>query len=188
MIVALKSNAAAPAPDVSGVEFATCADGMPVVRIDDRRSHKDERRFLVPSDEYTRRHRFGFVIDLTRHPEYHGPSSFVGWRGGGGRHDRRPRLKTSGEGDRRPARDPKASRMSDPADCGARRTAGDHGEGPEPGNSRSGPRLHHQEFADRLAFERWGELDALASRLAVQDQIIDELADCDNASVLHSAG
>ena len=39
----------------------------------------EERRFLVPSDEY---HvgRFGFVIDEARHQLYGGPSDFVGWR------------------------------------------------------------------------------------------------------------
>ncbi|MGV1822731.1 DUF7007 domain-containing protein [Agrobacterium sp. CG160-95] len=46
-----------------------------------RRSGDDERRFLVPSDEYARRGRFGFVIDPARHAEYHGASSFIGWRG-----------------------------------------------------------------------------------------------------------
>lgn len=46
----------------------------------DRRSGDDERRFLVPSDEYAGRGRFGFVIDPARHAEYHGPSSFIGWR------------------------------------------------------------------------------------------------------------
>lgn len=49
----------------------------------DRRASDDERRFLVPSDEYARRGRFGFVIDPVRHAEYHGPSSFIGWRGRG---------------------------------------------------------------------------------------------------------
>jgi hypothetical protein len=39
---------------------------------------------------------------------------------------------------------------------------------------RSGPGLYHQELADRLAFERWTELDALVSRLAVQERIIGE--------------
>ncbi len=48
----------------------------------DRRSG-DERRFLVPSDEYAGRGRFGFVIDPSRHVEYRGPSSFIGWRGRG---------------------------------------------------------------------------------------------------------
>lgn len=43
----------------------------------------DERRFLVPSDEYADRGRFGFVVDPSRHVEYHGPSSFIGWRSGG---------------------------------------------------------------------------------------------------------
>lgn len=39
----------------------------------------EERRFLVPCDEY---HvgRFGFVIDEGRHQLYSGPSDFVGWR------------------------------------------------------------------------------------------------------------
>ena len=42
----------------------------------------EERRFLVPSDEY---HigRFGFVIDPHRHAVYAGPSSFIGWQGRG---------------------------------------------------------------------------------------------------------
>lgn len=39
----------------------------------------EERRFLVPSDEYTIA-RFGFVIDPDRHATYCGPSSFVGWQ------------------------------------------------------------------------------------------------------------
>ena len=43
------------------------------------------------------------------------------------------------------------------------------------GRRRSGPRLYHQELADRLAFERWGELDTLAHRLAFQEQIINAL-------------
>lgn len=47
----------------------------------DRRPDDDERRFLVPSDEYAGRGRFGFVIDLDHHAEYHGPSSFLGWCG-----------------------------------------------------------------------------------------------------------
>ena len=40
----------------------------------------EERRFLVPSDEY-RIGRFGFVVDETRHLVYSGPSSFIGWQG-----------------------------------------------------------------------------------------------------------
>lgn len=40
----------------------------------------EERRFLVPSEEY-RVGRFGFVIDPERHQAYDDPSSFVGWRG-----------------------------------------------------------------------------------------------------------
>ncbi|NTB87942.1 hypothetical protein G6M78_22960 [Agrobacterium tumefaciens] len=46
---------------------------------------------------------------------------------------------------------------------------------------RSGPRLYHQELVDQLAFKRWRELDTLASRLAVQEQIIDALKHCGNA-------
>ncbi|NGO66070.1 hypothetical protein G6N76_20635 [Rhizobium daejeonense] len=49
----------------------------------DRSSDDDERHFLVQSDEYAGRGRFGFVIDPDRHAEYHGPSSFIGWRGRG---------------------------------------------------------------------------------------------------------
>ncbi|SDR63803.1 hypothetical protein SAMN05519103_09055 [Rhizobiales bacterium GAS113] len=43
----------------------------------DRRS-KDERRFLVPADEY-RVGWHGFVIDESRHELYDGPSDFIGW-------------------------------------------------------------------------------------------------------------
>jgi hypothetical protein len=39
----------------------------------------EERRLLVPSDEYSVG-RFGFVIDEARHQVYGGPSDFVGWR------------------------------------------------------------------------------------------------------------
>ncbi len=39
----------------------------------------EERRFLVPSGEYSIG-RFGFVIDEARHQVYGGPSDFVGWR------------------------------------------------------------------------------------------------------------
>jgi len=40
---------------------------------------------------------------------------------------------------------------------------------------RSGFRLYRHDLADRLAFERWAELDTLAHRLALQQQVIDEL-------------
>ena len=39
----------------------------------------EERRYLVPSDEYDMG-RFGFVIDQDRHRLYSGPSSFIGWQ------------------------------------------------------------------------------------------------------------
>ncbi len=44
-----------------------------------RDEQADERRFLVPSDDYTVG-RFGFVIDETKHAAYDGPSSFASWR------------------------------------------------------------------------------------------------------------
>ena len=40
----------------------------------------EERRFLVPSDEY-RMGRFGFVVDEAHHQVYSGPSSFIAWQG-----------------------------------------------------------------------------------------------------------
>ncbi|MFA7416577.1 MAG: hypothetical protein WC048_19085 [Rhizobium sp.] len=45
-----------------------------------RSDRADERRFLVPSAEYTDRGSFGFVIDDARHAGYDGPSSFIGWQ------------------------------------------------------------------------------------------------------------
>lgn len=45
-----------------------------------REAGSEERRFLVPADEYDVG-RFGFVIDPARHAGYAGPSSFVGWSG-----------------------------------------------------------------------------------------------------------
>ena len=44
----------------------------------DRRA-AEQRRYLVPSDEY-QIGRFGFVINEARHRLYGGPSNFVGWR------------------------------------------------------------------------------------------------------------
>ncbi|MCP4564176.1 MAG: hypothetical protein GY873_37355 [Bosea sp.] len=41
----------------------------------------EERRFLVPADEYTVG-RLGFVIDPSRHAVYAGPSSVIGWQRG----------------------------------------------------------------------------------------------------------
>lgn len=41
----------------------------------------EERRFLVPADEYAVG-RFGFVIDPSHHAAYGGPSSFLGWQRG----------------------------------------------------------------------------------------------------------
>ena len=45
-----------------------------------REGVREERRFLVPADEYDIG-RFGFVIDVNRHRVYGGPSSFIGWNG-----------------------------------------------------------------------------------------------------------
>lgn len=44
-----------------------------------RGADTEERRFLVPVDEYDIG-RFGFVIDPDRHATYDGPSSFAGWQ------------------------------------------------------------------------------------------------------------
>jgi hypothetical protein len=53
---------------------------------------------------------------------------------------------------------------------------------------RSVPRLYRQELVERLAFERWGELDTLICRLVVQEQIIDEHELHGHAPVLPLAG
>ncbi len=53
---------------------------------------------------------------------------------------------------------------------------------------RSSPRLYHQELVERLAFERWSELDTLTCRLVVQEQIIDALEYCGDAPILSSRG
>ncbi|MBY5700424.1 DUF7007 domain-containing protein [Rhizobium leguminosarum] len=44
-----------------------------------RATDAEERRYLVPSDEYAVG-RFGFVIDPARHAAYCGPSSFINWQ------------------------------------------------------------------------------------------------------------
>ncbi len=44
---------------------------------------------------------------------------------------------------------------------------------------QSGPRHYHRELVERLAVERWGELDGFTCRLAAQEQVIDELEHCD---------
>ncbi|MBY3031220.1 hypothetical protein HF265_19350 [Rhizobium leguminosarum] len=43
------------------------------------RATDEERRYLVPRDEYEVG-RFGFVIDPARHAAYDGPSSFINWQ------------------------------------------------------------------------------------------------------------
>ena len=53
---------------------------------------------------------------------------------------------------------------------------------------RSGHRLYHQELVERLAFERWSELDTLTCRLVVQEQIINALELHGHAPVLPLAG
>ncbi|MBB5538802.1 DUF7007 domain-containing protein [Rhizobium giardinii] len=55
-----------------------------IATIGGARDHRaEERRFLVPSDDYTVG-RFGFVIDETNHAAYDGPSGFASWRGRAG--------------------------------------------------------------------------------------------------------
>jgi hypothetical protein len=50
-----------------------------VATLGGNRRGPEQRRYLVPSDEYDPG-RFGFVIDEARHRLYGGPSSFAGWR------------------------------------------------------------------------------------------------------------
>ena len=40
---------------------------------------------------------------------------------------------------------------------------------------RSSPRHYYRELVDRFAFKRWVELDTIACRLAMQEQVIGEL-------------
>lgn len=53
---------------------------------------------------------------------------------------------------------------------------------------RSGFPLYRNDLADRLAFERWAELDTLAHRLAFQEQIINALEHCGDAPFSSVAG
>ncbi|SFB56863.1 hypothetical protein SAMN03159496_05196 [Rhizobium sp. NFR07] len=48
---------------------------------------------------------------------------------------------------------------------------------------RSGTRTYYRELIDRLTFERWVELDMIACRLAVQEQIIGALQRRDDVPV-----
>jgi hypothetical protein len=50
-----------------------------VVPLGGDRRGAEQRRYLVPYDEYDAG-RFGFVIDEARHRLYDGPSNFAGWR------------------------------------------------------------------------------------------------------------
>lgn len=52
---------------------------------------------------------------------------------------------------------------------------------------RSSLRLYHRELVDRLAFERWVELDTIACRLAMQKQVIGAFQHRDREPVLHPA-
>lgn len=52
---------------------------------------------------------------------------------------------------------------------------------------RSGHRPHYHEFVDRLAFERWSELDTIARRLAMQEQVIGAFQHRDREPSLHPA-
>ncbi len=49
------------------------------MRYSKREPGTEERRFLVPSEDYGVG-RFGFVVDEARHQVYGGPSDFIGWR------------------------------------------------------------------------------------------------------------
>ncbi|MCF1449405.1 hypothetical protein FS815_21690 [Agrobacterium vitis] len=52
---------------------------------------------------------------------------------------------------------------------------------------RSSPRLYHRELVDRLAFERWVELDTISYRLGMQEQVVWEFQHRDREPVLHPA-
>ena len=52
---------------------------------------------------------------------------------------------------------------------------------------RSSPRLYYRELVDRFAFERWVELDTIACRLAMQEQVIGAFQHRDHEPVLHPA-
>ena len=52
---------------------------------------------------------------------------------------------------------------------------------------RSSPRLYHREIVDRLAFERWVELDTIACRLAMQENVIGEFQHLHREPVRHPA-
>ena len=52
---------------------------------------------------------------------------------------------------------------------------------------RSSPRLYYRELVDRFAFERWVELDTIACRLAMQEQVIGDFQRRDCEPVRHPA-
>ncbi|MCF1464090.1 hypothetical protein GOZ80_23110 [Agrobacterium vitis] len=52
---------------------------------------------------------------------------------------------------------------------------------------RSSLRLYLRELFDRFAFERWVELDTIACRLAMQEQVVGQFQHRDREPVLHSA-
>jgi hypothetical protein len=52
---------------------------------------------------------------------------------------------------------------------------------------RSGPRTCHQERVDRLTFERRIELDVIACRLAMEEQVIGDFQRGDHEPVHHPA-
>ncbi|EHH03532.1 hypothetical protein ATCR1_20615 [Agrobacterium tumefaciens CCNWGS0286] len=52
---------------------------------------------------------------------------------------------------------------------------------------RSGPRIYHQEFVDRLTFEHWAELDMIACRLAMNEQVSGGSLARDHEPVHHPA-
>ena len=51
----------------------------------------------------------------------------------------------------------------------------------------SSPRLYHRELVDRLAFERWVELNMIACRLAMQEHVIGAFQHRDREPVQHPA-
>lgn len=121
----------------------------------DRKPGNHRRRFLVPSEEYAGRGRFGFVIVHARHVEYDGPSSFVGWesRGGWAMIDLRTLNVAKAIGARR------ETQLH--LDCLTRQIAARAGRQATTvrvlsrARHQSDPRIYHQELVDCLTFEHW---------------------------------
>lgn len=99
-------------------------------------------------------------------------------------HDRPPHFER-GESNRRSARDPAASRLSDAANCGARRKTGDDGEGLEPGEASIGSSYLPSGARGLPHLRALGELNMIARRMAMNELVIGECQRRDHEPVLH---